>query len=177
MKVEAGGNLLKMISSLKAGLSGEGVKWTNPDNVHVTLSFLGDTEEDKLYNISEMLRKYCEGTGRFDLTIKGSGVFKSLNDPRVLWIGVEHSEKLEKLNNLVKYGLIDAGIKIMDRPFNPHLTLGRIKHINDKPALKTLLEKYQGIEIQKMSVNEVIIFESILLESGPSYKPVGKIGL
>ncbi len=177
MKVEAGENLLMMISSLKSGLDGEGVKWINPDNIHITLAFLGDTGDNSLKTISEMLRKYCEGKGKFELTIKGSGVFKSLNDPRVIWIGVEHSEKLEQLNNYVKMGLKDAGIKIENRPFNPHLTLGRIKFISNKPALKTVLEKYKDIEIQKISVEEVIIFESILLQSGPLYTPVGKIRL
>ena len=64
-----------------------------------------------------------------------------------------------------------------DRPFNPHLTLGRVKRINSKEELKTLVEHYINYEIQIVPVNEVILFESILLNSGPVYKPLTRIEL
>lgn len=174
VKVDAGNALLKMISSFEYGLSKERIKWINPDNIHITLAFLGDTEEEKINIISSMLKEKCEGSGKFELIIKGSGVFKSMNDPRIIWAGIESSEKLTQLNDFIKSGLKDAGIKIEDRPFNPHLTLGRIKHLNPGSDLKELIEKYRDAEIQKVPVNEVTLYESILLQSGPVYKPIGK---
>jgi len=177
VKIESDETLLKLISSLKAGLSNDSIKWTNPDNIHITLAFLGDTEEEKIKIISSMLKEKCEGFGIFELIIKGSGVFKNLSDPRVIWIGIEPSEKLVQLNGFIMNGLKDAGIKIEDQHFKPHLTLGRIKYLNDKSVLKTLIDKYQKTEIQKVPVNEVILYESILLQSGPVYKPISKFKL
>jgi RNA 2',3'-cyclic 3'-phosphodiesterase len=177
LKVEPGEAFLNLVSSLKSGLNSGSIKWTNPDNIHITLAFLGDTDEKMIKIISSMLRNKCEGSGRFELIIKGSGVFKNMRDPHIIWVGIEHSGKLIHLNDLIMNGLREFDIRIEDRPFNPHLTIGRIKHLNGKEALKALVEKYQNSEIQKMPVNEVILYESILLQSGPEYKPIVIVNL
>lgn len=177
LKIEGGETLLKMISLLKSQLSGERIGWTSSENIHITLSFLGDTEEKLIKDINSMLKKKCEGTGRFELVIKGSGVFRNVNDPRIIWIGIEPSEKLLSLNGVIMKGLTELGIKIEDRPFKPHLTIGRIKRLNDKMTLKALIDKYQNSAIQKSVINEVILYESILLQSGPVYKPLAKFTL
>jgi 2'-5' RNA ligase len=177
VKVEAEESLLKLISSLKSRLSNENIKWTNPDNIHITLSFLGDTEENLIKVIKSILKEKCEGSGKFELIIRGSGVFRNLNDPRIIWIGIEPSEKLMRLNGFIMKGLKELGIKMEERPFKPHLTIGRIKHLNDKESLEALMEKYQDSEIQRIRVNEVILYESILLQSGPVYKPITRFNL
>ena len=177
VKIEPGETLLKMISSLKAGLTNESIKWTIPENIHITLAFLGDTDERQIIKISSMLKDKCKGSGEFDLLIKGAGIFKNLSDPRVIWTGIEPSDSLINLFNSIKSGLSEEGVRLENRPFNPHLTLGRIKYLKDKELIKRLIEKYQNREIQKLAVNEVILYESILLHSGPVYKPLSKIGL
>lgn len=177
VKVEAEESLLKLISSLKSRLSNESIKWTNPDNIHITLSFLGDTEENLIDRIKIMLKEKSEGSGKFELIIRGSGVFRNLNDPRIIWIGIEPSEILMRLNGIILKGLKELGVNTEERPFKPHLTIGRIKHLNDKESLEALMEKYQDSEIQRTRVTEVILFESILLQSGPVYKPITRINL
>jgi 2'-5' RNA ligase len=177
LKVEAGETLLKMISSLKSGLSKDIIKWTSPDNIHITLAFLGDTEEKMIKAISSMLKEKCNGTGRFELILNGSGIFRNLSDPRIIWTGIEPSEKLMHLNEIIMNGLKELNIKLEERPFNPHLTIGRIKHLNDKQTLKALIEQYQNSEIQIIPVTEVILYESILLQSGPVYKPIARFNL
>ena len=177
VKIDAGENLLNMISDLKAGLKEERVKWTEIENFHITLAFLGDTEESKIKAINNMLITTCEGFGEFEIFIKGAGVFKNFSDPRILWTGIEASEKLNKLNDCIKSGLKDTGISLEERTFRPHLTLGRIKSISDNDNLKSLVDKYLNAEIQSQPVNEVILYESILLQTGPVYKPLGKYPL
>jgi len=172
IKVEPGEALFKVVSSLKSGLINEGISWTRLDNIHITLAFLGDTEENMIKVISSKLKESCVGTGIFELNIRGIGVFKNLSDPRVIWTGIEPSEKLTLLNTSIIYGLDESGFKIENRPFKPHLTLGRIKYLNDKPALIRLMDKYHDAEIQRVPVNEVIIYESILKPTGPIYKPI-----
>lgn len=177
LKVEAGETLLKMVSSLKSDLSKDSIKWTSIDNIHITLAFLGDTEEKLIKSISSMLKEKCKGSGSFQLIIRGLGVFRNPGDPRIIWTGVELSEKLVRLNEAILDGLRGLNIKLEDRPFNPHLTIGRIKHLNNKETLRTLLGQYQDSEIQIIPVNEVILYESVLLQSGPVYKPLAKFSL
>jgi RNA 2',3'-cyclic 3'-phosphodiesterase len=177
VKIEGGETLLTMISLLKSQLSGGKIGWTNPENIHITLSFLGDTDENLIRDINSMLKKNCEGSGGFELVIKGTGVFRNINDPRIIWIGIEQSEKLLSLNGVIIKGLMELGIKIEDRPFKPHLTIGRIKRLNDKETLKALIDKYQNSAFQKSVIKEVILYESILHQSGPVYIPLAKFSL
>ena len=170
--MEAGESLVNLVLSLKSELINEGIRWTSLDNIHITLAFLGDTEENMIKVIDSKLKDKCEGSGKFEVILKGTGAFKSYNDPRVLWTGIELSQELEILNKLIIDAVTEAGITIEGRPFRPHLTLGRVKFVNDKPAMKDILDKYKGIEIQKVPVNEVILYESILLQYGPVYKPL-----
>jgi 2'-5' RNA ligase len=177
VKVEAGETLKRIISSFQKGLAHDSIKWTNPENIHITLVFLGDTEQMLVDPIRSMLKEKCGGTGKFELMIRGSGVFKNLSDPRIIWMGIEPNEKLIQLNSFIVDGLKELKFKIEDRPFNPHLTIGRIKHLNDKGALKTLTEEYHDSEIQIVPVNEIILYESILLQTGPVYKSLAEISL
>jgi RNA 2',3'-cyclic 3'-phosphodiesterase len=177
LKVEAGAALKTMISSFKSGLNKDAIKWTSLDNIHITLTFLGDTEEKKIKEVSSMLMEKCGGTGVFELTLKGSGVFRSLSDPRIIWTGIEPSEKLNFLNSSIMEGLKELNIKMEDRPFNPHLTIGRIKHLDEKETLKSLIEQFKDQQLQMVPVSEVILYESVLLQSGPVYKPLNKLSL
>jgi 2'-5' RNA ligase len=177
LKIIPGALLMRMHASLKALLGNEKITWVDPANIHLTLAFLGDTEDDLIKVVSIMLKKTCTGFGEFKFNLVGTGIFKNFNDPRVIWIGIERNEKLLQLNNLIMTGLKDAGFKLEDRPYRPHLTLGRIKFLRDNNALKKALEKYQDKPIQQVHVEEVILYESILKPTGPVYKPIGKFSL
>jgi RNA 2',3'-cyclic 3'-phosphodiesterase len=177
LKIEAGENLLKLISSYRARLNKDHIKWTDTSNIHITIAFLGDTEEKTINAIISMLEEKCKGSGKFELILKGSGIFRNLNDPRIIFTGIEASEKLLQLNNLIMNGLKKLEIKMEDRLFKPHLTIGRIKHLNDTESLKDLIYEFQNYEIQLVPINEVILYESILLSTGPVYKPLRKVKL
>ena len=177
LKVEAEEPLLTMFSSLKSGLSKDLIKLTSPDNIHITLAFLGNTEEKIIKNIGSMLKEKCSGSGTFELILKGLGVFRNLKDPRIIWTGIEHSEELIRLNNIIISGLNDMNIKTEDRQFNPHLTIGRIKHLNDREKLKTLIKRFENSEMQIIPVEEIILYESILFPTGAVYKPLAKFKL
>lgn len=170
LEVKAEPELIDMISSFKDVLKDEKIRWTDIGNLHLTVAFLGDTEDLKITAVRSMLREKCEGSGEFGLVMKGVGVFRNLNDPRILWAGFGESEQLKTLNYLVSTGLTEIKISTENKPFNPHLTLGRIKHLDDKKLLKELIGNYQEIELQKVPVKEVILYESILGQSGPKYQ-------
>ena len=177
IKIDPGNSLLKIHSSLQSVLGGEKIKWVDPANIHMTLSFLGDTEEERIKVAGIMLKQKCSGFGEFGFRLSGAGVFRNYNDPRVIWIGIEKQEKLIYLTDIIKTGLEDSGFKTQDRPFKPHITLGRIKFINDPDALRRALEPYQETFVQEVRVSEVILYESILNPAGPVYIPVGRFRL
>lgn len=170
VKINADAVLKKMVSDLKNELRESSVKWTDPANLHLTLAFLGDTEDNKIPAISLMLDEKCRGFGKFNFVLRGTGVFKNLKDPKVIWAGIDKPEKLNTIRERIVSGLKDAGIETEDRPFSPHLTLGRIKHLTDREKLKILLLKYHTSDIQDVMVEEVILYESILHQQGPEYR-------
>ncbi len=168
---------LKLINSFKSALFAENIKWINPENIHITLVFLGDTEEKLIKDITQMLDKVCVESGNFELIIRGTGVFRNINDPRIIWTNIDHSENLFKLAEKILSGLTEINIRPQDKPFKPHITIGRIKHLNGKGTFIKLTEQYQNTELQKLHVNEVILYESILLPQGPKYLPIEKFKL
>jgi 2'-5' RNA ligase len=177
VKIEAGENLKKMIADIRKELQNDSIKWVDIGNMHITIAFLGDTTEESVEQVSKMLLKRCSGTGGFTFTLSSLGIFKNINDPRVIWTGIENSEKLISLNDIVKKGVEEIGIKTEERAFNPHLTLGRIRMIKEKKLLEDLLAKYKSTSFQEVHISEVIFFESILSQTGPAYKSIFSIRL
>jgi RNA 2',3'-cyclic 3'-phosphodiesterase len=170
-------NFTKLYSSLRNELAGESIKWMIPENIHLTLVFLGNTDEHRIPDIERILKSVCNRTQNFEISLKGFGVFKNISDPRVAWAGLYHSDKLATLQGLIAGALSEAGISIQDKPFVPHVTIGRIKGIKDQDRFKMTMLKYHITDIQRVQVKEVILFESILKEEGAVYKQVSAFSL
>jgi len=177
VKIDPGGELLRIMSSLKALLGAEKIKWVDPLNIHLTLAFLGDTEELRIKAVADMLKERCIGFNEFGFVLAGTGVFKNFRDLRVIWVGIQSTERLSLLYGIIKEGLKLNGFEVEEREFKPHLTIGRIKLIRDTENLKTVLERYKDFEFQTVHVAEVILFESILQQTGAIYKPLGTYNL
>lgn len=170
-------NFLKLYSSLQKEMEGEQVKWSVPENIHLTLVFLGQTDESRIAALSDVLKHVCGGKRRFEISLKGIGVFKSLRDPRVLWAGVYQSDLLATLQAEIASALRGIGFSLEEKPFSPHITIGRIRKISSSDTFGVTLLKYHGTDIQQVQVDEVILYESILKQEGPVYKPLAVFGL
>jgi len=177
VKVKPESGLLRMISTLKSVLSAENIRWVDPVNIHITLAFLGDTGEEKIKILTGMLKDKCSGFQEFDFQLAGTGVFKNYRDPRVIWAGIKSPEKLFALENKIAEGLKSTGFINEEHRFKPHLTLGRVKSVSNTENLKNILDRYSDTEFQKVEVKDVILYESILLQTGPIYKPLGNYSL
>lgn len=177
LKVEPDENLKRIYSNFRSLLADEKITWVDTSCIHITLVFLGDIQDKIIKSAETALRELCAGFKEFSFNLKGTGVFKSLNDPRVIWIGIEQSDELMKLNQVVVNGLRNNGFILEDRSFKPHLTLGRIKYLKDIETLRHLLDKYKDTLILKIDVSEVILFESILKQTGPVYNPICRFHL
>lgn len=177
VKVTPEAELLKAAATLKALLASESIKWTDMINTHLTLAFLGDTEESRIGSVAGMLQERCAGFKEFGFRIEGTGIFKNYRDPRVIWAGITSAERLVVLGGIINSGLTENGFRVEERAFKPHLTLGRIRTVKNIDHLREVVEKYRETVFQTVTVNEVILFESILRQTGPLYKPLGKFSL
>ncbi|OFX24260.1 MAG: 2'-5' RNA ligase [Bacteroidetes bacterium GWA2_31_9b] len=162
----------KIFIEIKSKLKGEKINWVDNQNMHITLFFLGETEEKQISEIGRKLQDIVREIKPFVFICKGLGVFKNINDPRVIWIGIKKSDDLNFLKQKVDMLMHNFGFEIESHNFKPHLTLGRIKHVKNKAILAELIEKYSEYTFQDVSVNEGIFYESILTSQGAIYKKI-----
>ena len=175
IKIDVSEDLKNAVALLKLRLKDENIKWVDFNNLHVTLGFLGNTEEHVVKQVSQMLEEKFTGFGKIEFSIVGLGVFKNFKDPKIIFSGIENREKLIVAHEITRKGLEELDIKIEDRQFNPHLTIGRIKSLENKKNLQDLIQGYTGVEFQQVTITEVIYYESVLLPTGPIYKSISKV--
>lgn len=147
------------------------VRWVKADNIHITVVFMGNISEDYLMPIGEAVSKICKRYGPFDVTLTGSGIFGSLRNPRVLWIGLDGDlTRLSYFRNSLQKNLKPFGIKEEKRRFKPHLTLGRFRKGSGSIVnMDELLSEYQNVTSPTCTVEELILFRSELRPAGAIY--------
>jgi RNA 2',3'-cyclic 3'-phosphodiesterase len=177
VRVDAGGELKAAISTLRAGLKNENIKWVDISNMHVTLAFIGSTEEQMIKSVESMLNNDFESFGIINFRLSGIGLFRNFNDPRIIWTAIENSDRLITAHEKVKNGLIELNIKVEDKQFKPHLTIARIKDLKDKENLQKWTQKYVNTQFQDVTISEIVYYESILMPTGPVYKPISTVKL
>jgi 2'-5' RNA ligase len=169
IKIHPTDNFISLMYKLKHALRNENIKWVEPNNIHITLKFFGETEESRIAKINNQLMIVASRHEPFKFSITGTGVFGSSYDPRVIWFGIKENKELLNLSTDVLNSMANIDWEKDHQNFVPHLTIGRIKYINDKNKLKELTGKYKDIEIQEEILNEFCLYESILKPQGPIY--------
>lgn len=167
----------EILFDIQQQLKDEKIKWVDFWNMHITLFFLGDTEEDTIPDISNEIRAQLERIKPFQLKLNGIGVFRSLRDPKVIWIGIKESGSLKVLKKKIDDVVVPFGFLIDKRDYKPHLTLGRVKLLKNKSNLKKVLDSYENYDFGKMDVEQVIFYESKLTPKGPVYKVMNQFNL
>ena len=161
-----------MINKLRHKLREERIKWVEPEQYHITLYFLGNTDESQIDILIPLLDNITGNISGFRLKLKEFGVFKNLRNPRILWIGFNHCKELEILKRAVDAEMVKLGFEKSDKPFSPHLTIGRIKMLRDRKILKEWIDGYKEKELQEIEVNEIVFYDSVLKAHGPEYKAI-----
>jgi RNA 2',3'-cyclic 3'-phosphodiesterase len=143
-----------------------GIAWTPPENLHVTLKFLGSVAPERLRALTEPLGALAAVRKTFVVTFSGIGAFPSATRPRVLWIGA-HAPELEPLARAVDCASTVACVASEDRPYHPHLTLGRIRdpkgprgHARDGAAIRAALAADQRRELGVSHARALVLFRS-----------------
>lgn len=149
-----------------------GVRWTPADNIHLTLRFIGETEEDKLERYAEALARVR--VEPFILPVGGVGLFPSRGPAKVLWVGVGNGHtRLYQLRKQADEALltVDAGLAMPG--FHPHFTLGRLDPDHEPKELARFLEKYAAFEAPPFRVEEFHLMASEpSLGRPPAYRVV-----
>ncbi len=146
------------------------VRWVKPRGIHLTLAFLGDVPFERISAIRQELDQNCIGSPVFDLTAVGTGFFGKTNHPRVVWAGVADCPPLMRLQDRIVQGLHEAGIEFDTKPFSPHLTLGRVKGIDQHTGpLLQKIEKYREADLGKTRIECVELMQSTLTRQGAEY--------
>lgn len=170
VKVAPSAMLTEVMNKLRSELKGEEINWVDPDKLHITLFFLGDTAEDEIVDVKDMLSDISNDFASFTFSLNSLGMFPHRENPRVIWAGVDESDELDWLQGMISDELEYMGFESDNREFRPHLTLGRIKEIQDMEKLEALLDEYQDQEFQKVQVKDLFYYQSVLKPGGPVYQ-------
>lgn len=120
---------------------GRDVRWVRPEGIHLTLKFMGNIPAGMVDKVLEVLPSVTAKFSPFKLGISGLGAFPNLRNPRVLWAGLEGDlEELAELQAAVEEAVGDLGLPKEQRPFSPHLTLGRVRREASEGRLRKIAE-------------------------------------
>jgi 2'-5' RNA ligase len=157
------------------------VKWVDPGGIHLTLKFLGNIPSKRVTEITEAVRKATQGISSFHLEISGLGVFPSLKQARVFWVGVGgEMDKLSRLQQNIDSALAVLGFAREERPFVPHLTLARIREGASAPERTDFGELVGSTAFEDkypIEVEAVRLMRSQLTPAGAIYTCLSVVGL
>jgi 2'-5' RNA ligase len=146
------------------------VKWVRPEGIHLTLKFLGSIHPDDVERISQSIAPAIAGWEPFEVRVQGMGCFPNPRNPRVVWLGMDRGKEiLTSLQQAVEKNAAELSFPPEDRPFSPHLTLGRVRSARGRGELARAIEKHRGTEVGTFQVREVFLFRSELFSSGAVY--------
>lgn len=153
------------------------IRWVNPGNVHITLKFIGEISPEKYTQIEKRLGELHPDTGPLDLKLAGCGKFGRGNSLNIFWIGIAPNEGLNEIYRQIENALAKLGIPKEDRPFKPHITVGRNKKDTNFKSFFQLMEEKGSRPISEFTAGHFQVFKSDLKPEGPVYTVLKEIPL
>jgi 2'-5' RNA ligase len=153
------------------------VRWVPPQNMHVTIRFLGQVTEPMVGAIKDVLEPAARSFPQFEIDAEGLGAFPDLERARVVWAGLRcESGELERLYRTVSELLEETGFAAEKRPFKSHVTIGRIKS-GRSPGLAACLEADSPQEYGTSTIRDLICYRSDLQPKGADYHSLWRLPL
>lgn len=166
----------KLQNELK--LTGADVRWVRPESMHITLKFLGEITEEILSGIKDKVAGSLKGLMPFEIFMQSLGVFPKKESPKVLWLGItDGSQELSDLTRRIEEALIPLGFEKEDRPFRPHLTIGRVRTASYLQRLIKKMDELKDSSLGRIPVHRVLIMESHLSSHGAEYECKAEVAL
>lgn len=147
-----------------------GLKWVRPENIHLTMKFLGNVEEEKLAEFKKTLRETADAQAAIELSVGGYGAFPHPRRARVFWLGLEGGRsELAGLACKLDKRLAKLGFPAENRPFAAHVTLARLRQPHDITKILEAWEAKHGIKGTAWRGEELVLYRSMLNGTGPCY--------
>ncbi len=169
VKLEPDKDFIATYQALRKPLVLERIKWVEPQNMHLTLKFLGKTPDEQKPQLHAALLAVASRHAEFELQLNKTGIFGSSYHPRVIWLGDDDSQEIRQLGEDMLNSLDAAGFPRDRQNFVPHLTLGRIKQINNKKHFQKVMDRFRSAFSLSVNVKEFVLYQSILKPDGPVY--------
>lgn len=157
--------------------SGGDLKVVRPENLHVTLKFLGDTDESLVHDIVDRLRATVEDVPPFTLSLRGMGAFPSLTSIKVVWVGMDDGARLGMMAERLEESLSEMGFRRERRGFRPHLTVARARSGRGMGAVGDMVTANAAAEFGEYRVDHLVLKKSVLTPKGPIYSDIEKVPL
>ena len=152
----------------------KGVRTTPPEQIHITLRFIGDVDESKVDVIEDCVRRAVDGHGPFGITVSGAGAFPKRERPSVVWIGASPQQELSDIAGAIGRNLRAAGIDFDSKPFKSHITVGRCR---DPVDLSGFFDAFSDREFARFQCSEILVMRSVLGPKGAKHTVLRRIGL
>lgn len=172
-------NVKNSLSNIIIDLKSKGgkVKWVEPLNLHLTVKFLGNTDPGKIDSIKNCIDRVGSSSSPIETSFTSLGGFPNLIQPKVIWVDMDkNKESLTELASKIDMGLTDIGFEKDNKPFKPHLTLGRVKDSADLDNLVSYLKQFKFEKIN-FCFDTLQLIQSTLTQKGPIYKTLHEVKL
>jgi RNA 2',3'-cyclic 3'-phosphodiesterase len=168
------------IQSLAGESARKTVRWVAASNMHLTLKFLGEVSSANLQMLTHVIKEAASHHAPFSFSVTGLGAFPNTRRPRVVWVGIEAPPDLLAIQKAIETETRRLGYPAEERPFSPHLTLGRTAQ-NARPdevaRLAQALNEMKIGQLGSVNASELILFRSDLRPSGAVYTPLNHFPL
>jgi RNA 2',3'-cyclic 3'-phosphodiesterase len=165
--------LCRVQDQLRAQGVARGVRWVQPEGIHLTLKFLGDTPLERIEEVKAALARAAAKVDPFSFSISGLGCFPNTRQPRVVWVGLqEPTGAMVRLRDAVEAQVAPLGFPTEHRAFSPHLTLGRVQRYTSKSEVRDIGQAVAASAIGvvgEMTARTVCYIQSDLKPSGAVY--------
>ncbi|MFH0827731.1 MAG: RNA 2',3'-cyclic phosphodiesterase [Candidatus Omnitrophota bacterium] len=170
------------LSRLQAKLktAGADVKWVEPKNIHLTLKFLGEIDEQTIEKLNSCLEKIRKIKKPFTLNLSSPGAFPNPASPRVIWVGIKQGNtEIKEITLLLEKQSTEIGLTPENREFSAHITIGRTRSGKNRRELSKILSdlSQNSLEDNLFTVDKITFFKSTLTSRGPVYEAIKEFHL
>ncbi len=166
------GKITEITSYFKTKTPSKALRWVSPDNLHLTIKFLGDVPEKNIEAIKTRISMTASGYRHFSIAIRNLGMYPNPHKPRVIWLGVDCDPTLIELHDELDRSLKKTGIEPEKRAYSPHLTIARVSKRADLNTIKKIgdtLSRFKVDTLGVFDVTKIYLYKSDLTPSGPIY--------
>jgi len=170
-------DIIDVVLDEKDKLLGEenNIRWESREKLHVTLNFLGDTDEALIGNIEQAIKDIVKNTKAFQMELGKFGIFRRNGEPKILWVGMKESKELERIVNEIGDSFTKFGYSKEERTFNPHVTILRFRGHERIDKILELLEV--KLPEKKYIAKYITLYKSELKKGGSVYTAINRFQL